>query len=101
MFRFPDANAVSFECSLKLCAENEKCKPNCALKIDDPLGEEPELVSKLLRSLPDEDFNSSGHWPTAFLSEQQHKASTLIHVVERRELVPPAVVPTECKSIVV
>jgi hypothetical protein len=101
LFRLPDSQTVTFDCALKLCAEHDECKPNCVLKLDNPVGEDPELVSKLLRSsLPDnEDVGgASGHMPISFSSRKQ-VASTEVHVVERRETPAPTIVPTECKYL--
>ena len=95
MFHFAETKSLSFECALKLCLENEDCKPNCVLKIDDPAGEDPELVSKLLRSNTlDDDLASSGLAPS---SGRKNVASTLIHVVG--ELEPPTtpLSQTQCK----
>jgi hypothetical protein len=98
MFRFGDGSqTVTFDCALKLCAENDECKPNCILKLDTP--EDPELVSKLLRSsLPDgeEVGGGSGHMPISLLPRKQ-VASTEVHVVERRDTPAPKIIPTECK----
>lgn len=98
MFYFAeDSKTVNFECSLKLCVLNEECKPNCVLKLDDPIGEDPELVSKILRSsLSDNDeISSSGHLPTP--QTRKNIASTLIHVVERREIPTTTIPPSECE----
>jgi hypothetical protein len=94
MFYFADdSNFVKFECALLLCVGNEECKPNCVLKIDEPIGEDAELVSKLLHSNDDE-IASSGSLPPI----RKNVASTLIHVsIDHENLPTTPIPPTECK----
>ncbi|KAI6207142.1 hypothetical protein M3Y94_00996100 [Aphelenchoides besseyi] len=101
MFRFPDSNSIHFDCSLSLCPSNEECKPNCGVKLDDPLAEDPELVSKLLRSsLPDaEDLSASGNAPSIGARRSATTSSTLVHVIDHHEkpteTANPSIRPTE------
>lgn len=98
MFRFIDSSkSVVFHCKVWLCDENEECKPNCVLKLDDPVGEDPEVVSKLLRSTDSEEITgASGSAP---IPNQKNVASSLVHVLDQREVPTTMIPPTECELI--
>lgn len=98
MFHFAeDSNTVKFECALLLCAENEECKSNCNLKIDNAIDEDAELVSKLLHS-NDDDIASSGNMPRP---ARKNMASTLIYVsIDNENLQTTSIPPTECELFI-
>ncbi|CAD5226896.1 unnamed protein product [Bursaphelenchus xylophilus] len=97
MFRFPDSSEVIFKCSFVECSEHKNCKPNCEMRLDDPMNEDPELVSKILRANSPDSPDIQLTWPKA-----SSQAKTRVRVLERRELIPeptPTSLPESASSI--
>ncbi|CAD5220380.1 unnamed protein product [Bursaphelenchus okinawaensis] len=97
MFRFPDSSEVVFKCSFVECSDRQSCKPNCEMKLDDPMNEDPELVSKILRANSPDSSDVQLTWPKA-----TSQAKTRVRVLERRELITdptPTPLPESASSI--
>uniref|UniRef100_A0A914D0V6 ZP domain-containing protein n=1 Tax=Acrobeloides nanus TaxID=290746 RepID=A0A914D0V6_9BILA len=98
MFNFPESKTMKLECSVAICREEFECKPNCDLKLDDPLeGEDAELLA-VLKGTPGSVVEEvSGEEPIRIsgikIGVAQAKASTKVHVLDRRELPKPEASP--------